>query len=287
MAEEWVRAAGGVVWRRQEGGTGVIELLLVHRPKYDDWSLPKGKNEPGESDEACALREVREETGLACELGPHLGDIFYTDQRGRPKAVRFWAMRPAGGEFAPNDEVDEVKWLPVPDALNAVSRRQDGEVIGLLAQHAQDPATILLVRHATAGERSGWVGDDRFRPLDDRGRRQAEALVTQLSDFPISRVLSSPYARCVQSVDPLARARGLVVEETERLAEGHAEDTVSLIHELQGTTPVLCTHGDVVPAVLDAILPGDGHPRSKKGSTWALESAGPGAPAGRYLPPPA
>jgi len=78
-----------------------------------------------------------------------------------------------------------------------------------------------------------------------------------------------------------------VVEETERLAEGHAEETVSLIHELQGTTPVLCTHGDVVPTVLDAILPGDDHPRSKKGSTWAIELAGPGAPAGRYLPPPA
>ncbi len=257
----------------------------MHRPKYDDWSLPKGKNEPDESDEACALREVREETGLACDLGPHLGDIFYTDQRGRPKAVRFWAMRPTGGAFVPGDEVDEVKWLPVPDALGAVSRRQDADVIGLLAQHIRDPATILMVRHATAGERSAWAGDDRLRPLDERGRQQAQALVEQLSEYPVTRVLSSPYVRCVQSVEPLARARGLVVEETARLAEGHAEQTVSLIGELHGTT-VLCTHGDVVPAVLDAILPGDGHQQSKKGSTWVLEVAGPDVAVGRYLPPP-
>ncbi|HSH59858.1 MAG TPA: NUDIX hydrolase [Acidimicrobiales bacterium] len=287
MGEERVRAAGGVVWRRQEEGAGVTEVLLVHRPKYDDWSLPKGKNEPGESDEDCALREVHEETGLSCELGAHLGDIFYTDQKGRPKTARFWAMHPTGGAFTPNEEVDEVKWLPVPDALTAVTRRQDGDVIGLLAQHTQDPATILLVRHATAGERSEWVGDDRLRPLDDRGRRQAEALVDELCRFAVTRVLSSPYVRCVQSVEPLARARGLVVEETERLAEGRAEETLALIDELHGSTPVLCTHGDVVPVVLDALLPGQGHRTSKKGSTWALEVAGSGALAGRYLPPPA
>ena len=272
------------MWRCQEGGA--VEVLLVHRPKYDDWSLPKGKNDPGESDEACALREVEEETGLVCELGPYLGHLSYTDQRGRAKVVRFWAMRPTGGAFSANREVDEVKWLPVPDALTTLTRRQEGEVLTMLERHTRS-ATILLVRHATAGERSAWSGDDRLRPLDDQGRRQAEALVEQLSDFAISRVVSSPYVRCVQSVEPLARALGLAVEESEKLAEGHGDETISLIDEMRGTTAVLCTHGDVIPVVLDAVLPGEDHQTSKKGSTWVLEVGAPSGAVGRYLPPPA
>ena len=109
----------------------------------------------------------------------------------------------------------------------------------------------------------------------------------QLSDFAVSRVVSSPYIRCVQSVEPLARALGLVVEESEKLAEGHGDEAVSLIEEMQATTAVLCTHRDVIPVVLDAVLPGDDHQTSKKGSTWVLEVGGPNGAVGRYLPPPA
>lgn len=145
---------------------------------------------------------------------------------------------------------------------------------------------ILLVRHATAGQRDAWEGDDRLRPLDDRGWRQAEGLVAQLARFPVERVLSSPYLRCVQTVEPLARARGLTVEESDALAEGHAEDAVALATGLAGTATVLCTHGDLVPPILDAFLPGQGHEQSEKGSTWVL-----GLPAAQsgghtYLPPP-
>jgi 8-oxo-dGTP pyrophosphatase MutT (NUDIX family) len=103
-----VRAAGGVVRRQGPDGT---EIAVVHRARYDDWSLPKGKLARGESWEECALREVLEETGLHCTLGPELSSTFYTDRKGRAKAVRYWLMQSTGGEFQPNEEVDELRWL--------------------------------------------------------------------------------------------------------------------------------------------------------------------------------
>lgn len=114
--DDTVRAAGGVVWRH--GGAG-LEVLVAHRPHRQDWSFPKGKLDPGEGDAAAALREVAEETGLHCRLGEALGEVRYRDQKARPKVVRWWAMTVQDGAFAPNDEVDEVRWL-APDAAEAL-----------------------------------------------------------------------------------------------------------------------------------------------------------------------
>jgi 8-oxo-dGTP diphosphatase len=126
-----VRAAGGVVWRRDPAGA--LEVLVVHRPRYDDWTLPKGKLAPGEVDEEAALREVEEETGLRCELGPELPSSAYRDGHGRPKVVRFWAMRPAGGAFRPHDEVDETRWLTVREAADALTYEGDRAVLAALS----------------------------------------------------------------------------------------------------------------------------------------------------------
>jgi len=132
-----IRAAGGVVLRSTgDGGPDAAEVLLVHRPKYDDWTLPKGKAEAGESDEDCALREVEEETGMRCVLGPHLADVAYTDRLDRPKVAHYWAMHPVGGAFEPNAEVDEVRWLPLDDAARLLTYERDQQVLDAVRPQA-------------------------------------------------------------------------------------------------------------------------------------------------------
>jgi 8-oxo-dGTP diphosphatase len=124
-----VRAAGGVVWRERDGE---VVVAVVHRPRHDDWSLPKGKLDAGEDEESAALREVGEETGARVELGADLGTVDYVVTKGgltRPKRVRYWAMRWTGGEFAPSDEVDELRWLPIADAGERLTYARDRRIL--------------------------------------------------------------------------------------------------------------------------------------------------------------
>jgi 8-oxo-dGTP diphosphatase len=125
--EQLVRAAGGVVWRSGEDSDW--EVLVIHRPLYDDWSLPKGKLEPGETDEVCAVREIEEETGLRCQLGPELMTVSYVDRKGRSKEVRYWAATVTVGSFEPNQEVDEIRWLPVAHATELLTYERDSDVL--------------------------------------------------------------------------------------------------------------------------------------------------------------
>ena len=135
--EDVVRAAGGVVWR--SGPDGSVEVLVVHRPHYDDWSLPKGKAEPDEDDESCAVREVEEETGLRCELGAELASTSYVDRKGRPKVVRYWAMRcPPDGEIHLTYEVDDARWLSLEEAQELLTYPRDAQVLVSLLAHVPD-----------------------------------------------------------------------------------------------------------------------------------------------------
>ena len=118
-----VRAAGGVVLRRATDGA--IEVLLVHRPRYDDWSHPKGKRDPGETDEQCAVREVEEETGLRCALGEELPTTSHIDHKGRRKIVRYWLMRVRSGKAGPRNEVDAIRWLPTASAARVLTYPRD------------------------------------------------------------------------------------------------------------------------------------------------------------------
>jgi 8-oxo-dGTP pyrophosphatase MutT (NUDIX family) len=130
-APELVLAAGGVVWRR--GPDGTVEVVLVHRPRYDDWSLPKGKLDPGETDEQAALREVQEETTLTASLGPELPSTTYLDRSGKHKRVRYWAMTVVAGTPDGCNEVDAAVWLPVDEAVRRLTYTRDVEVLGALA----------------------------------------------------------------------------------------------------------------------------------------------------------
>ena len=277
--DEPVRAAGGVILRRSR--TGEQEVLVIHRPRYDDWSFPKGKADPGESDEQCALREVEEETGLRCRLGRELATTSYLDRKGRNKTVRYWAMEPEEGEFVPNSEVDRAEWVNLRSALERLSYDHDVANVEELVQQEVNAASILLVRHATAGKRDKWDGDDRRRPLDGRGRRQAAELAEILSDYPVKRILSSPFARCIQSVEPLGERLGLEIEAVDELAEGAtAGDVHRLMESLSGELAVLCTHGDVVEAVLGSSVP------NKKGGVWVMRDEDGSFEPIRYLVPP-
>lgn len=138
---ELVRAGGGVVWRMSEDRPAVVEVLLVHRPRHDDWSFPKGKVEPGDvDDEATARREVLEETGYECALGRELASTAYIDSRGRPKQVRYWEMRVVDGAFLPNAEVDEVVWLTLGPASERLSYPHDRAVLDDFADFAAGAA---------------------------------------------------------------------------------------------------------------------------------------------------
>ncbi len=130
-----VRAAGGVVWRRRGGD---LEVVVVHRPKYDDWTFPKGKLDPGETEKEAAVREVVEETGFECELGRRLHSTSYVDAKGRPKRVDYWAMTVSGGRFRPNDEVDELRWVPIAKVERLLSYDHDLEVLRSFTQKSPD-----------------------------------------------------------------------------------------------------------------------------------------------------
>lgn len=283
-----VRAAGGLVVRREPDGGRRISL--VHRPRYDDWTFPKGKLQPGETDEQTAIREVEEETGLRCDLGLDLGTVEYRDGEGRPKIVRYWVMEPGDGAFTPGDEVDELRWLAPDEIAPVLSYDHDRALLETYLRMAGE-ASAYLVRHGKAGARSAWTEDDRLRPLSKAGRRQADALVTAFRGLDVERVVSSPYARCVQTVRPLALDRGLPVETSEALAEGAPpEQALALLEEAVRTPTVFCAHGDVVPAVVLHLAERgaelEGERDWKKGSVWVLERRDGRVVRARYIPPP-
>jgi 8-oxo-dGTP diphosphatase len=266
---ELVRAAGGIVRRAGQNGP---EMLLVHRPRYDDWTFPKGKALPGETDEETALREVEEETGLACTLGSELPSTRYSDGQGRPKIVRYWTMRVEGGDFEPHDEVDAIRWVTDRDARETLSYSRDLEVLDAV------PPPLLVIRHASAGHAREWAGGDARRPLDDRGRRQAAAFVAQLAPFKLTRIMTSPFDRCVESVVPLAAARGLEVTIADALAEGEGSEGVrTLLLGLRGTATALCGHGPELTPLFGEL---------EKGATVVVEVAnGSLGELGRLGPP--
>lgn len=284
-----VYAAGAVLWRpaHPDSAGPDFEIALIHRPRYDDWSLPKGKVDPGETAPVAAVREVVEETGHHAVLGRRLDMVSYPiDPPARGvKKVYYWAARSTGGEFAPGSEVDDLVWLPIADANDKLTYSHDRKLLRRFAKHPADTRTVLVVRHGTAGRKSRFKGDDTKRPLDKRGLAQAEALVPQLLAFGATEVHAADRLRCQQTVEPLAEELGVTVQNEPTLTEeAYAKNPKRGRHRVleiaEGTgTPVICTQGKVIPDLIEWWCDRDGvkpdKSRNHKGSTWVLSlSAG-------------
>ncbi|AII04538.1 MULTISPECIES: NUDIX hydrolase [Rhodococcus] len=278
-------AAGAVLWRKSPDNPDEIEIALIHRPKYEDWSFPKGKLDPGETAVVAALREVEEETGIRGRLGRHLGALTYPiPGHRRLKRVEYWAAEARAGEFVPNSEVDEMRWLPVSEVADQLSYPMDRKMLRRFTAQPPDTATVLLVRHAKAGSRKRYKGDDTTRPLDANGLLQAEALVTQLEAFGATDITSADRTRCTQTVEPLARTLDTTVRLDPLLSEeSYTADPVAtrtLVRKIAslGGVQVICSQGGVIPDLLDwwAEIDGIALPpaRNRKASTWVLSLSG-------------
>lgn len=273
-----LRAAGGILWRPGRDSASAT-IALVHRPAYDDWSLPKGKPEPGEDSMQTAVREIREEVGARAAVQMRLGSAAYDTDRG-PKLVEYFVLRYLDGPFAPNDEVDEVRWLPPAAAVNLASHDTDRALIETYAELPQISATVVLVRHARAGKRSEWSGTDAQRPLSRRGRAQARGLASVLEPLQPQRILTAPPVRCVDTVTPLAAHLGLAITVKHWAGDdSFAENPQLSIDGLAATVrrggcSVVCSQGDTIPGVLDALAGSTSDYATSKGAFWVLSFAG-------------
>lgn len=293
MSDSPILAAGGLVIRPEEDGS--CSVLLVHRPRYDDWSLPKGKADPGEVPEWTAIREVEEETGVRAEVIAPLAEVEYRVSSGRRKVVRYFAMRHRSEEsFRPNDEVDEIRWLDPDQAADLATYDHDRVLLQSDIDALMSLGTVWLVRHAAAGDRTSWTDDDQVRPLTGKGQKQAAAIAAALFPHHVDEIYSSPYVRCRQTVEPLAEQCGLKVQDSDHLAEGARDGaTLEWIRSLGGKHVVACSHGDVIPSVirrLEALgvplFSPNGVFDVKKGSIWTLALEGDRVTSATYTPPP-
>jgi 8-oxo-dGTP diphosphatase len=296
-----VRAAGTVLWRRTEDGDQV-EVALVHRPRYDDWSLPKGKLEPDETLPACAVRETEEETGFRAVLGRRLPDVTY--QVGKPpvrKTIQYYAGHAGLGAFQANDEVDRLCWRPVAEAVDRCSYADDQAVLAEFSAVPADTATVLLVRHAKAGSRSTWDDADELRPLSTAGQAQERALRDLLPLYGPKAVHAAPRVRCEQTVAGVAANLGVSVESEPALTEeAQFYDPATAARRLRELVRgdgavVVCSQGGAIPGLISGLAKESGLPlgpeplRCKKASVWVLSFAA-AAPhrllAADYLPSP-
>jgi 8-oxo-dGTP pyrophosphatase MutT (NUDIX family) len=280
-----VRAAGGVLWRPAGDS---IEVCVVHRPYLRDWSLPKGKLDGGEHPLAAAAREVLEETGLRGEPQLRLPEVAYTMPDGVPKTVDFWLMRCADGpaeDPADPTEVDEVLFLSPADAVARLSYPDDRRLVRRVAGLPPVTAVTALVRHGHAGRRDEFEGDDDLRPLDSRGRAEAETLGRVVALIGPRRLVAGTPLRCRQTLEPLATRLGLPIETDPAFAEpadmdevpANARAAAARLAELRdGERTAVSSQGKVIPGLL-ALLDGaeDTAPyRTRKGAGWILTWSG-------------
>lgn len=257
-----ILAAGAVCWRLVDGRP---RILVVYRASHADFSLPKGKLDPGETLPQAAAREIREETGLGITLGPPLGTVEYQLPSGRDKIVYYWAAEVDDhalelAKFQPNDEIAAVEWLPVAKARKKLTYPHDRDVLDrfeeLLEADCVRTFAIVAVRHGKAVLPSTWDGPDATRPLMHRGSDQAAGIAAGIAAFGPGKIISSTAARCLATVAPLAALTGLIVKATDNISqdalEGGTSDIPGIVARRlkKRVTAVLCSHGPVLPRLI-------------------------------------
>ena len=292
-------SAGALPWR--VGEQDILEVLLVHRRKHQDWAIPKGNVEPGESDHACARRELREETGLDCRLDWELPSLHYLTPTREPKTARFWAATARSGTFRPSREIDQTRWFPLAAAIRILAKPRERAIpLALAARlHARGGTsavagrqrTVLLIRGGSATPRELWPHTDDARPLTERGMHDARSLLALGTVFDVDQVFSSRASRCVDTVAPLARSQARTVQVVHHLSDGNPRGALDLVDRARGTGTVLCTHEDVINGVLERLAQRDGtaletRSSGRRGSVWALTGDQHRYTAAYYLPMP-
>lgn len=285
-ASSSVLAAGAVCWRETTRG---VEILLVYRTQHRDTSLPKGKVDPGETLPETAVREIAEETGLVVTLGPPLGVVEYALPNGRDKVVYYWAaevsdLAIANSTFAANDEIESLHWMSPADARATLSYPHDVDIVDRFAElHTQGRArtfAIIALRHGKATPAEHWDGPDATRPLLQRGIDQALSVAHGIAAYRPAKLLSSPAERCRQTIAPTARVTGLDVKEKVEISQdayqsdGAAVTKIIAVRLRKGVTTVLCSHGPVLPQIIDAVVRATGTPDSDKLQRAAMLSTG-------------
>lgn len=265
MTDTAVFAAGAVVWRLVEDK---LRILLIHRTKYRDVTLPKGKVDPGEMLAQTAVREVREETGIKVTLGVPVGVSRYWMRPKRQKVVHYWAAEATdeairASSFVPNGEISGVEWVSLKKARSRLSYPVDVEILDNFARLVDDGVLhtfpLIALRHAKAVARDGWDGADAERPLTDRGQRQAAAIVAPLRAFGVRRIVSSDALRCRQTVAPLEKKLGRTARVTAKISQDAWENGTEDIRAVVGRrvrarkAAVLCSHGPVLPGILSEL----------------------------------
>lgn len=284
MTETAIYAAGGVVWRVVDEK---LMVLLIHRTRYRDVTLPKGKVDPGEMLAETAVREIFEETGIRVALGVPVGVSMYKLPSKRQKIVHYWAAEATDAAirtsaFVPNREIAALEWVTTKRALSRLSYPVDVEILEnflkLVDEGVLHTFPIIALRHTKAIGRDEWDGKDTDRPLAPRGRKQAHAIVGPLLAFGTRRIVSSPAKRCVKTVAPLAAALGRTITKTPLISQDAWEDGKSDARTVVGERvrarkpAVLCSHGPVLPDIMNELALATGTLRgSYLGSASALE----------------
>ena len=252
-----ILAAGAVLWRKSEKKK--IEVLIIHRPKYDDWTFPKGKAEIGEPLIACAYREVLEETNIETAFGPYLGEVEYLTNDGKKK-VSFWSAKVVKEkEFKPNAEVDQLKWVEVTKVKELLTLDTDRKILEQFLRIEPDTKPLVLLRHAKAVTRDEWQGEDDDRPLDSYGQNQAKRLLAMYQVFNLEQIHSSDAVRCYDTVVAIAKGLNIKLEVTGKLSEStfkkdkekafdYAKDLMKLNESV-----LLCSHNPILPKMLNKL----------------------------------